>query len=117
MKTWGHPNEYRARKQFTRPRLSVLCDERVAPGYRFEGTDLSLVFAAVLKRDAGVTLLADRRLAKPAIDCSHRSEDTFSACAALASFSIEMISLTRARISSECRCGVRRLSRLLIALT
>jgi len=38
---------------------------------------LSGVFAAALKRDAGVTLLAQWRLAKPVIVCSHRSGDRF----------------------------------------
>ena len=41
-------------------------------------TGRRVVRAAALKRDAGVTLLADRRLAKPAIVCSHRSGERFS---------------------------------------
>jgi len=38
---------------------------------------LSGIFAAALKRDAGVTLLAERRLAKPEIVCSHSFGDRF----------------------------------------
>ena len=53
------------------------CVMNILSGYRSDVIGLSVVFAAALKRDAGVTLLAERRFAKPAIVCSHNSGDRF----------------------------------------
>ena len=57
----------------------VSCTFRLlhSPSYRFEAAGRRVVLASALKRDAGVTLLADRRLAKPVIVCSHSSGDRF----------------------------------------
>lgn len=52
-------------------------DEHTGSGYRSDVIGLSVVFAAALKRDAGVTVLAEQRLLKPAIVCSHNSADRF----------------------------------------
>jgi len=49
-------------EQFTRQRSCVLNDEHSVSGYRSDMVGLHGVFAAALKRDAGVTLLAERRL-------------------------------------------------------